>query len=160
MHRTATEDDVPSLAHIHATAVATAYQHIFPANLPKPTPESLEQGWQELVTTETVIVAEPGSQIVGMVALAADGSVPSRLLLKRLHVLPGSWGQGIGAQLHDKVIDLARQRGADKLNLWVLEDNARARGMYERRGWTLAEPRRTFANQPTHIVDVLYTRRL
>lgn len=107
-----------------------------------------------------VVVAEEGQLIVGSIAVAPDQSVDSGLLLKRLHVLPSYWNLGIGGELHDHALYSARRRGATELNLWVLEDNTRAREMYERRGWTLCEPKRTFPNVVPTIVDVLYERQL
>jgi len=59
--------------------------------------------------------------------------MPSGLLLKRLHVHPSAWSQGIGTALHDHALATATQNGADRINLWVLEGNGRAREMYERR---------------------------
>jgi len=150
-----------ALARLHSAVVGHAYASMFPAGSPKPTPESLEASWSALLddTTVSVLVAEAGHDLVGSVVLAPYDAAPSGLLLKRLHVDTAWWGRGVGGSLHDTALDVVRKRGADRINLWVLEHNGRARVMYERRGWRLV-PGRTLANDVPSIVDVLYEKRL
>jgi GNAT superfamily N-acetyltransferase len=52
-----------------------------------------------------------------------------------LYVIPERWGTGLSGELHDRALELVRGLGAASCKLWVLEDNARARRFYERRGW-------------------------
>jgi len=51
-------------------------------------------------------------------------------------VLPGHRGRGIAAQLFAAVEAIARERGACKLTLEVLEGNTSARALYRRLGFT------------------------
>jgi len=44
-------------------------------------------------------------------------------------------GKGVGSALLGKSVEWARQRGSDRLTLSALVTNARARGIYERRGF-------------------------
>ena len=44
-------------------------------------------------------------------------------------------GKGVGSALLDTSVEWARQRGSDRLTLSALVTNARARGLYERRGF-------------------------
>jgi len=53
-----------------------------------------------------------------------------------LAVLPEWRGKGIGRALLAHVEDRARRRGCCKLTLEVLDDNARARGLYESLGFS------------------------
>jgi ribosomal protein S18 acetylase RimI-like enzyme len=52
-----------------------------------------------------------------------------------LAVLPASRGRGIGRALLVAAEQRARDRGCAKLTLEVREDNARARGLYQERGF-------------------------
>lgn len=160
--RPATTSDVGALASLHAAAVAKGYRHIFPSDSPSPSAAELTAGWDDLLDRANTMtsVAVDGDAVIGSVVLSSDADVPSGLLIKRLHVDPHCWGQGLGSQLHDHAVAQAMASRARKINLWVLEGNSRARSMYERRGWKLCEPRRIFANEPATIVDVLYERAL
>ncbi len=51
-------------------------------------------------------------------------------------VLPGHRGRGIAAQMFSEIEAIARERGACKLTLEVLEGNAAARTLYQRLGFT------------------------
>ncbi len=97
--------------------------------------------------------------VVGAVAVGPAGGIPTGLLLHKLYVDPERQGRGLGVALHDLALSRARERGAEAINLWVLEANTAARRLYERNGWRLV-PGRTLANEPPSIVDVLYERRL
>ncbi|MEA2003258.1 MAG: GNAT family N-acetyltransferase [Actinomycetota bacterium] len=154
--RPATEFDLDEIAGIHCAAALTAFANIFPPTAPKPTPTSLRPRWQRLIDdpAATVLVAETNG-VDGCVALRPESAVPSGTLLDGLYVHPRNWGAGIGIALHDAIVDVATEQVATAINLWVLEDNSRARAMYERRGWKLV-PGRKLANEPETVIDVLY----
>lgn len=52
-----------------------------------------------------------------------------------LGVDPGAWGSGVGTRLLRCAEDHAREIGRETLELWVIDDNDRAIGVYERSGW-------------------------
>ena len=65
---------------------------------------------------------------------------PSRELdgegeLYAIYVYPEAWGSGAGPQLMREARAWLTERFPGAI-LWVLEDNPRARGFYEREGWT------------------------
>ena len=84
--------------------------------------------------------------------LAFDGDIPVGLVnaiegfstfackpLVNVHdvvVASSHRGQGIAARLFAEVEAIARERGACKLTLEVLDGNAAAKGLYQRRGFT------------------------
>jgi len=68
----------------------------------------------------------------------------TRAELHELVVLPEAQGQGIGRALLGAAFDLARERGRDRLGLWVGRHNLRARRMYERAGFTVEREGRTW----------------
>lgn len=155
--------DAATLAAVHCAAALAAYADIFPATAGKPSPRSLAPSWVALLTepTATVLAATimaggSAGRIVGCVAVHDDATVPTRIILARLYVHPRWWRHGIATVLHDLALTIARERGADAINLWVLTANTIARDLYERRGWRLVPDRsRTNRGDPT-ILDVLY----
>jgi GNAT superfamily N-acetyltransferase len=93
--------------------------------------------------------------VVGGVVVRAGRAAPAGFLLERLYVDPSRWGTGIGGLLHDEAVRAARQRGARRVNLWVLLHNHRAREMYERRGWRLVAGEQLAHTTPP-ITEVRY----
>jgi GNAT superfamily N-acetyltransferase len=81
-----------------------------------------------LLPSQTVWVAEVDGEIVGMVSVS-EGFV------QQLYVLPGYQGLGIGSTLLEKAIELS----PNGLELWAFQQNERARGFYERRGFVAVE---------------------
>lgn len=83
-----------------------------------------------------VLVNESGA-ICGCCAIRSQ-SDPPRMHVARLAIAPAMRGRGLGRNLLDLVIATARSTGALKLTLFVYEDNADARRLYERYGFLIA----------------------
>jgi ribosomal protein S18 acetylase RimI-like enzyme len=69
--------------------------------------------------------------------------------IQRLYVHPEHQRTGIGRALLTASVDRLRQGGAHTATLWVLETDQRARGFYERLGWT---PDGTSETHPPTVV--------
>lgn len=52
-----------------------------------------------------------------------------------IYVLQSHWGYGVGKTLMDLILSSLRQNNSNKVMLWVLEDNIRARRFYEKNGF-------------------------
>jgi GNAT superfamily N-acetyltransferase len=50
-------------------------------------------------------------------------------------VAPDRWGGGLGGRLVDALLEEVRARGYERAQLWTQTDNARARRLYQRRGF-------------------------
>ncbi|MFB9234390.1 GNAT family N-acetyltransferase [Plantactinospora siamensis] len=83
-----------------------------------------------------------------------------------LYVDPARWGRGVGAALFAAARAGLAERGWTELRLWVLEDNHRARGFYERAGLVADGERSTYqikrsaGRPPLGLVEVRYRGRL
>ena len=89
-----------------------------------------------------LFVAEDAGEVVGMAlgeqALSDDGAgppVPGLCHVSMVFVAPERWGEGIGGRLVDALLEEARSRGYRRAQLWTQSDNARARRLYEGRGF-------------------------
>lgn len=121
--RRATPDDVVALRDLERIASQTGLAHVF-GDLPYPDDDVLAR-WALLLDDPTVVV-DVVDDDRGLAALAAhDGST-----LRHLAVRPDLWGTGLGRA------GFARAEAAGARRLWVLEDNAKARALYESLGWT------------------------
>jgi ribosomal protein S18 acetylase RimI-like enzyme len=56
-------------------------------------------------------------------------------LLEELYVVPRRRGNGLGRELMDAVLVLARERGAEMVEVITGEDDTAARGLYESAGF-------------------------
>jgi ribosomal protein S18 acetylase RimI-like enzyme len=61
--------------------------------------------------------------------------------LAELYVVPDLRGRGLGRALLEAAMDLARERGADHIDLNTAESDTAARGLYESMGFTNREGR-------------------
>jgi GNAT superfamily N-acetyltransferase len=75
------------------------------------------------------VVADGGEQLVGMVG--GDWEEPvSRVHLVALWVEPASRGKGVGKTLVAEVLAWARERQAQRVELWVVDDAPAAAALY------------------------------
>ncbi|KQZ87974.1 hypothetical protein ASD62_00175 [Phycicoccus sp. Root563] len=78
-----------------------------------------------------ILLAHRDEAVVGFALFAPNARATEVFYLA---VDPEAWGGGIGTALLAAVDDLARQDDRP-LELWVIDDNARAIAVYERAGW-------------------------
>ena len=77
------------------------------------------------------VVEEAGRIVAFAIGNAANGNVWA------LFVMPDAEGRGHGGRLHAQMVDWLWSRGLDRLWLETGRET-RARGFYERRGWSYA----------------------
>ncbi|MFG1998264.1 GNAT family N-acetyltransferase [Spirillospora sp. NPDC048911] len=89
-------------------------------------------------------VAERSGGVIGSAAGMSgrsDGglgeAIPGLCHISMVAVLPELWGQGIGRQLLSALVDEARDRGYERVQLFTQADNARGHALYERLGFSL-----------------------
>jgi [ribosomal protein S18]-alanine N-acetyltransferase len=76
-----------------------------------------------------------------------------------LGVVPQRRRAGIGAALLDSICFEARMRGADSVALEVAQDNAAARALYTKQGFSVVGHRRDYYCQAGRLVDAFILRR-
>ena len=67
------------------------------------------------------------------------------------------WGEGLATDAIELVLQAMDRRGSTIASLWCLEENHRARRLYEYLGWR-PEPERREAPWPPHPTEVRYSR--
>lgn len=97
--------------------------------------------------TEVLLAQEGdggGERGLGVAVMRFRGSIWStkpECYLAELYVAPDRRGEGIGRSLLEAAIELARERGADHIELGTSEDDVAARALYESLGFTNREGR-------------------
>ena len=95
------------------------------------------QGWLESPSTHFWLARVDG-RYVGFVSLAWSMSTSTGPPVRRiegLYTLPGYRRRGVATELLSRAAELARQHGANRLQLETDTDNVAARRLYERLGF-------------------------
>lgn len=156
--RPATPGDAASCALVHHRSWVEAYSGLLPTDhWESDTLERRTEMWQRWLQGDlTAIVAESGEQVVGV----AFGSVGRKIgtfepvrdrELWLLYVLAAHHGTGTGQALLDAAIP-----PESPAQLWVLEENPRARRFYERNGF-LADGARV-VDERLNLAEVRHVR--
>jgi len=137
--RGAVPADATAIAEIHVDAWRAAYAGILPGEyLAGLSVEKHAAFWErELAgTTSTTLVSVKEGSISGWISGGAsrdeDGTAASEVYA--IYVSPGHWGEGIGRKLMDAMS--GRFPTSSPVTLWVLEQNRRGTGFYQRLGFT------------------------
>jgi GNAT superfamily N-acetyltransferase len=100
-----------------------------------------------LPTHETWVATDPDGRVIAMMAL-------SESMVDQLYVAPDWIGHGIGSRL----MDVAKARRPDGLDLYCFQANGRARAFYEHRGFVVVSTGDGSGNQEGQP-DILYAWR-
>jgi ribosomal protein S18 acetylase RimI-like enzyme len=109
---------------------------------PTPDVETLTENVRRLLEPEEITVLLAGEGPDGLSLFRFRPALWSEGLeayLQELYVVPALRGQGIGRALLVRTIELARERGADGIDLNTGETDTAARGLYESMGFTNRE---------------------
>ena len=154
MFREATLDDLIPLLDLERAANLAGLGHVFPADeFPFPDDDVLAR-W-------ALVLDEPGVDV--LVRDTADGSGIDLFAayddrsLRHLAVHPDRWGDGLATTAIETVLRAMDDRGTTIAELWCLEENHRARRLYEYLGWRATSDRRE-APWPPHPTEMRYTR--
>lgn len=133
--REATPADAPAIGRL-LHDFNTEYLDITPG------PVKLAERIGELLETGDTAVLLAGDGPDGLAVLRfrpAIWSAGAECYLAELYVVPDRRGQGIGRALMERVLQVAKARGADWIDLGTSEDDVAARALYERMGFTNRE---------------------
>jgi len=148
--RPATAEDAQAVAVVHTRSWQVGYQGMMDADfLAAIDVDRRTEIWHQNFTEETLPNGTPSP--VNLIAENDDGVVvgfacvgvfryerdnPALGELWAMYVHPDHWGTGAGYALMQATMDHFASVEVTTGYLWVLEENARARGFYERQGWS------------------------
>jgi ribosomal protein S18 acetylase RimI-like enzyme len=121
-----------------------------------PGPEALARRVPELLEADTTILLA-GEGPDGLAVLRFRPAIFTDTLecyLAELYVAPDRRGQGLGRALMEEAMEVARQQGADYMDLGTSEDDVAARGLYESLGFSNRE------GKPDGPINYFYEREL
>jgi GNAT superfamily N-acetyltransferase len=162
MIRPATLEDVAALAEAVVRSWRATYRGMIPdAYLAAITVEGRAAVWRKVISEghRDVAVCELDGRLVGFVSVEpsrdAEADADTGEVVA-LYVDLAVWRRGLGRQLMDWAKDVARRHGWQRLTLWVLRDNTRARAFYEAVGFHLDGAARDHDFAGTPVAEVRY----
>lgn len=99
------------------------------------------------------VVRTPDQPVIGFCAFWL---VVDEIHINNVAILPGMRGQGIGTVLMQRVLEEARDLGAQRATLEVRVSNEGARRLYERLGFYVAGTRRDYYTNPVEDALILW----
>jgi ribosomal protein S18 acetylase RimI-like enzyme len=124
---------------------------------PTPGPARLAERLRELFTGGELVALVGGAGPDGLAVLRFRPSIWTEGLecyVAELYVVPARRGRGLGRALMEAAIELARDRGADYMDLGTSEDDVAARALYESLGFSNRE------GKPDGPLSYFYEREL
>jgi ribosomal protein S18 acetylase RimI-like enzyme len=142
--RAATPADAPAIGRIHVESWRETYRGLLSHNLLNSVSAVVRAAmWRGALEHERPIVLFVAQQASGdLVGFAGGGSsrapsLPHDAEVYAIYVLRAAHRRGCGRRLMAALANALHARGFKSLSLWVLEENAGARGFYERLGGTV-----------------------
>jgi len=161
--RAADPHDAASIARVRVESWRWAYRGILPdALLDAMSVDDTERTWRRSILTDEsirVFVAETADAAVGFVSASPSRDDDAREgtgEIAAIYVVPERAGAGGGRAIMAVAEDALRADGFVRATLWVLRDNAPARGFYEHRGWTWDGTTGTHQVECDHLPVVRY----
>ncbi len=152
--RDATDADLVGLRDLERDANQAALSHVFPpSRYPFPDDAVLAR-WRLVMDDPQVAVLvldDPGER--GLLAYVAYDDTT----LRHLAVRPDRWREGLATVAVEMALEGIRLSGTTEASLWCLQDNQRARRLYEHLGWRPTDDVRE-APWPPHPVETRYIR--
>ena len=140
--RTASGSDAEAITEVHIASIREAYRDLLAVEeLARIDARDRADRWRDHLAggSSTTLLAEADGRIAGFVDLGAcrdeDVSPETVAEVMAIYVRPEAWGLGIGEALMREAMARLREGGSVEVVLWVIEENRRAVGFYERLGF-------------------------
>lgn len=151
------DDDLRMISGIYEQSWKFAYRGI----LPQAFLDSIPAGrWADNIVRKDVktLCLLENLRMVGTASICQSrwAEYPDFGEIVSIYLLPECMGRGLGTALLQRCIAELRATGFDRILLWVLEENARARRFYEKNGFVCAEVYREDCIGGRALREVLY----
>ena len=133
-------DDFNAISRIYALSWKEAYKNIVPQQY---LDDISENNWADKLRNssyDAYIIIENGIYIgTSSICAARDKEMGGWGEIISIYLLPEYFGKGYGKPLFDNSVNALKNMGYDKIYVWVLEQNMRARKFYEKNGFSLLD---------------------
>jgi len=168
--RPATLSDAGPIAQVHVRSWQETYRGMMPQEyLDGLDPADRLPRWQRLLSQPgeprgDVLVAAAGTGICGFASFGPtrdEDQDPDRVAeIRAIYLAPGALGHGFGRLLMAASLDRLTGLGYQRVGLWVLDVNTRARRFYEIAGFRPDGALKVDDREGLRLAEVRYRRRL
>ncbi len=160
--------DLPAIARVHLESSRVAYRGICPDDvLDALTLQGRVELWRQRydkLGPEGRLWVSQRSSIVGFAAADRVTDEEKSCELLSFYVAPDWWGRKVGHDLMQWLLDDLRERNFDRVLLWTIKTNQRARDFYEKAGFRCENEFRTISRRESGVFlqhnEVRYARDL
>lgn len=130
-------DDPMAVSRVYEESWKTAYRGILPDEYLDSIPIGHWMTARTAGPTDRTLLLLDGADVIGVstVCRSRFPDWPDWGEVVSLYLRPAYMDQGHGGPLLEAAVQALRQQGFDRVFLWVLEENARARHFYEKHGF-------------------------
>lgn len=155
IRRVTDADDFEKIGNIYAQSWKTAYKGIIPQDfldsLPGIPPLLAQREYS------TYVVLDGGTYIgTSSFHAARDANMNGWGEIISIYLLPEYFGKGYAAPLLRAVVAALSSQGFERIYLWVLEENARARRFYENNGFQCTSDTTKITLGGKELVEIRY----
>lgn len=140
--REATINDAVPIALAHITSSQEAYQGILSVKeVTNELIESRSHTWEEFIRSEEtrIYVYKDGHTVIGFIQFGKcrDEDLKGEKMgeIWAIYVSPPHWRAGVGSELMNEALNEIVRMGFEQVSLWVLKENKRAIGFYQKIGF-------------------------
>lgn len=152
------------MGRIHVDAWRAAYRGVMPDTyLDGLSPSDRASMWTRNLAHprpgQELLVIEERSTVRGFASLGPEEGQPDETEVGEIfgiNLEPGAWGRGLGRRLLSISVNLLRVIGYHEAVLWVVPENARARGLYSSAGWAADGAERQDEILGAVVTDIRY----
>jgi len=134
------EDDLKEIGRIYEQSWKYAYKNIIPQSY---LDSISSDGWADGINRDSrtnLVMMESGIMVgTSCICRSRWESHADYGEIVSLYFLPEYIVKGYGGKLLDRAVEELERRGFEKILLWVLEDNGRARRFYEKHGFVCSK---------------------
>lgn len=161
--RKACLDDAPAVADLLARSWVAAYTGLIPKKvIARVNAKRPEQYRERFAGEHNCYVAVLDGRVAGLCGIARveEADLPGWFRVGAFYVDPNVFRQGVGRQMMDFAIGMAREEGHPGVLLYVMEKNLRARRFYEACGFAHDGKRITAKFGWKRLGELRYTMKL
>ena len=162
--------DLNALADLHLRSAHAGFATIVSGDPTKQaSQDELAHDWASLLQDDpqldrALFIAERDERVIGVLVAGRDQSDRSVGRLARAYVDPQYWSLGVVRLLFDAAMEHLRQLDCERVTMWIMEPNHRARAAAEHLGMTRSGVRQPTCERattmPAGVEDVEYMCRL
>jgi ribosomal protein S18 acetylase RimI-like enzyme len=155
-------NDIDAIVQIFRACWQESYQNLLSEEVRNAmTDEKARELWLPSLSGRAdreTLIAETGSNAIGVARIGSDPDFPTRGHLFSLYIHPKSAGKGFGKALFRAALEGLKERHFSEISLWVFKENLSARSLYQKMEFLPTGRERTDARWKSPEIEMLHSQ--